>query len=102
MSKGLFQCDSIRAEYKWDENKGRIPDRYLITLSNVGEMEWDRGKDGIWIVGDGISIELNTPVEACELGKKYWLELKEFDGTIDVQDTDDLFEDPDSQAPVEM
>ena len=102
MPKGLFQCDSIRAEYKWDEKKGRIPERYLITLSNVGEMEWDRGKDGIWIIGEGNSFELNTPVEACELGKKYWLELKEFDGIIDVQDTDDLYPDPDSQDPINM
>ncbi len=102
MPKGLFQCDSIRAEYKWDENKGRIPERYLITLSNVGEMEWDRGKDGIWIVGDGIFIELNTPVEACELGKKYWLELKEFDGIIDVEDKDGLYSGQAFDEPTDM
>ena len=88
MPKGLFQCDSIRAEYKWDEKKGRIPERYLITLPNVGEMEWDRGIDGIWIIGEVNSIELNTPGNACELGKKYWMELKEFDEIIDVPDTD--------------
>jgi hypothetical protein len=91
MSKGLFQCDSIRAEYKWDEKKGRVPDRYLITFSNVGEMEWDRGVEGIWLVGEGASFELSTPVNACELGKKYWLELKAFEGHIDVEDTDDAF-----------
>jgi hypothetical protein len=102
MPKGLFQCDSIRAEYKWDEKKGRISERYLITLSNVDEMEWDRGKDGIWISGEGNSIEMNTPVNARELGKKYWLELKEFDGVIDVQDNEGLFSGPAFEDTAQM
>ena len=65
-------------------------------------MEWDRGEDGIWIVGEGAAFELNTPVNACELGKKYWLELKEFEGHIDVEDKEDVFSGPAFDEPVDI